>query len=156
MSVTAIIILILVGILLLLLEVFVLPGTNVAGVIGILFIIGAIVFSYRDLGTPVAHIILIVCLLLTGGSVFLGLRSNTWNRLALKSTIDSKMANMEPNEVAVGAKGISITRLNPMGRVLINDKSFEAKSSHRFIDQQEAIEVVKIEGNQIIVKLIET
>jgi membrane-bound ClpP family serine protease len=156
MSITAIILLILVGMLLLLLEVFVLPGTNVAGIIGILFIIGAIVYSYRDLGTPVAHFVLVACLLLTGGSIVLGLRSNTWNRLSLKSTIDSKMANMEPNEVAVGAKGITITRMNPMGRVLINDKSFEAKSSHKFIDQQVAIEVVKIEGNQIIVKLIET
>ncbi len=156
MSLTAIIILILVGMLLLLLEVFVLPGTNVAGIFGLLFIIGAIFYSYRDLGTPIAHFVLVGSLLLTSGSVLLGLRSNTWKRLSLKTTIDSKMANMEPNEVAVGEKGITITRMNPMGRILINNKSFEAKSSHRFIDQERPIEVVKIEGNQIIVKLIET
>ena len=48
MSLTAIIILIVVGLLLVLIEFFVLPGTNVAGIIGILLVVGAIFFSYRD------------------------------------------------------------------------------------------------------------
>ncbi|MCK9206778.1 MAG: NfeD family protein [Salinivirgaceae bacterium] len=155
MSLTAIIVLLLVGLILLLLEVFVLPGTNIAGVIGILFIVLAIFFGYRDLEKPIAHIILFAALALTVATVWLGLRSNTWNRLSLHSTISSKVMNVEPDELQVGARGESITRLNPMGRVLINNKSFEAKSGHLFIDPHTPIEIVKIEGNQIIVKPID-
>ncbi len=155
MSLTAIIVLLLVGIILLLLEVFVLPGTNIAGVIGILFIVLAIFFGYKDLGTPVAHVILSAALILTIGTVWLGLRSDTWNRLSLHSTIDSKVMNLEPDELQVGAKGESITRLNPMGKVIINNKSYEAKSGHLFIDPHTPVEIIKIEGNQIIVKPID-
>ena len=102
-----------------------------------------------------AHIILFTALALTVATVWLGLRSNTWNRLSLHSTISSKVMNVEPDELQVGARGESITRLNPMGRVLINNKSFEAKSGHLFIDPHTPIEIVKIEGNQIIVKPID-
>ncbi len=69
MSLTAVIILIIVGLLLVLVEFFILPGTNVAGIIGIILIIGAVYFSYRDLGTPLAHYILAGSILLMVGSV---------------------------------------------------------------------------------------
>lgn len=155
MSVTAILILLLVGLVLLLLEVFILPGMNVAGIIGILFMVLAIFFGYKDLGTPAAHLILITALALTIGTVWLGLRSNTWQRLSLKTTIDSKVMNVEPEELQQGLRGETITRLNPMGKILINNKTYEAKSGHLFIDPHTPIEIVKIEGNQIIVKPIE-
>jgi membrane-bound ClpP family serine protease len=155
MSLSAVIILILVGLLLVLVEFFVLPGTNVAGIIGLVLIVGALFFSYRDLGTPTAHYVLAVSLLLMAGSVGLALRSNTWDKLSLKSTIQGKVISIEENEVQVGDKGIAITRLNPMGKVMVNNKTFEGKSGHHFIDQKTPIEVVKVSGNQLIVKPIE-
>jgi membrane-bound ClpP family serine protease len=155
MSLTAVIILIIVGLLLVLVEFFILPGTNIAGIIGIILIIGAVYFSYRDLGTPIAHYILAGSVLLMAGSIFGALRSNTWSKLSLTSTIDGKMVNVEPNQVAPGDKGITLTRLNPMGKVMINSVVFEGSSRHHFIDQNTPIEVIKVSGNQIIVKPIE-
>jgi len=93
--------------------------------------------------------------MLMGISVGLALRSNTWNKLSLKTTIDGKVIAVEQSDVSPGDKGISITRLNPMGKVLFNDKVFEGKSGHHFIDQNTPIELVKIERNQLIVKRIE-
>ena len=155
MSLTAVIILIIVGLLLVLVEFFILPGTNVAGIIGIILIIGAVYFSYRDLGTPLAHYILAGSVLLMVGSVVGALRSSTWSKLSLTSTIDGKMVNVEPDQVMPGDKGVTLTRLNPMGKIMVNNLVFEGKSGHYFIDQNKPIEVVKVSGNQIVVKPIE-
>jgi membrane-bound ClpP family serine protease len=70
----------------------------------------------------------------------------------LKSTIDGKTNIINKERVKKGDQGITITRLAPMGRVLINDENVEAKSE-QFIDQNVEIEVEKILDNKIIVKL---
>lgn len=152
MSLTAVILLIIVGLLLVLVEFFVLPGTNVAGIIGILLIIGGIFFSYRDLGTPTAHYVLLVSVLLMAGSIAGALRSNTWNKLSLHTSIDGKMVTVDENAVKPGDQGTTVTRLNPIGKVMINDTMYEAKSGHQYIDPHTPVEVVKLNGNQLIVK----
>ena len=155
MSLTAVIILIAIGLLLILIEFLVLPGTNISGIIGILLIIGGIYFAYKDIGVPIANYVLVGSLLVMIGSLILALRSNTWNRVSLNTSIDSKVENTETQFVQPGDKGMAVTRLAPIGTVVVNDKSFEGKSGHKFIDPNTPIEVITVNGNQLIVKPIE-
>lgn len=155
MTLTAILILIFLGVILILIEFLVLPGTNIAGVIGLLLIIGSIFFSYRDIGTPTAHFILGGAFLFLVASITFAIRSNTWKKMSLKTSIDGKVENIEKDTVAIGDKGITISRLAPIGKAMVNNIVFEAKSNHKFLDQNTPIEVINIVGNQIIIKPLE-
>jgi membrane-bound ClpP family serine protease len=155
MTLTAVVILILIGVLLMLIEFLVLPGTNIAGIVGIVLIVGGIYFSYKDVGVPQAHFVLVGTFILVVGSIVLALRSDTWSKLSLKTSINSKVENIEPNSVKPGDVGKTISRLAPVGKVLVNNEVCEAKSGHQFLDPNVPVIVVKVKGNQIVVKPIE-
>ena len=55
-------------------------------------------------------------------------------------------------EVALGTLGVTISRLAPMGKVSINGKTYEAKSTDVFIDQKQYVEVVGYDNFTLIVK----
>ena len=59
MSLTLIIILIVAGLLFLLLEVMVIPGTTVVGVAGFALIAFSVWESYHTFGTPIGHFVLL-------------------------------------------------------------------------------------------------
>ncbi len=151
MSLTGIIIILLIALLLIFLEIFVLPGINVAGILGLLLMIAGIYLGYRQIGAPTAHYILATTLILGTLIMFFGLRSSTWRKVALDTAIESKVADDVSENVKVGDRGTALTRLGPIGTVLINGKTFEAKSAN-IIDAKTEIEVTEIDGNEIIVK----
>ncbi len=151
MSLTGIIIILLIALLLIFLEIFVLPGINVAGILGLLLMIAGIYLGYRQIGAPTAHYILATTLILGTLIMFFGLRSSTWRKVALDTAIDSKVAGDVSENVKVGDRGTALTRLGPIGTVLINGKTFEAKSAN-ITDAKTEIEVTEIDGNEIIVK----
>lgn len=155
MGLTAIILLISIGLLLILIEFLVLPGTNVSGILGIVMVVAGIVFAYKDLGTPTAHYILTFGLILITASMIFILRSKTWQRISLNTNIEGKVENIKANEVNIGDKGKAVTRLAPIGTVLINNNTYEGKSGHSFIDPNTPIMVTKISGNQLLVKTID-
>lgn len=154
MSIGVIIFLILLGILLFLLEFLVVPGITVAGIGGAISILMGIVLGFYFHGPRTGLIVLFSTLLVMIITVVLMLRSGTWKKLMLNKSIDSKVDNVHKNEglVKVGDKGITITRLNPMGKVKVNREYYEAKSLDRLIDQKTDIEVIKVESNKLIVK----
>jgi len=49
---------------------------------------------------------------------------------------------------------VTVTRLVPGGKVLVNGEYFEAKSVDILIDPRQEIEVIRIEDNKVIVKPI--
>jgi len=153
MILTAVIILIALGILLILLEFLVIPGTTIAGIGGLLFMAGGIYVSYTYLGSTAGHYTLLGTLLFVIISVYYVLKSKTWKKMMLKTSIDSKVDSVDEEVVKAGDTGITVTRLNPVGKVRINDIYFEAKSLDKFIDHDAEVEVVKILKTQIIVKL---
>ena len=151
MSLTGIIILLLIALLLIFLEIFVLPGINVAGILGLLMMIAGIYLSYTQIGTPTAHYVLAATLFLGTLILLFGLRSSTWRKVSLDTSIDSKVNDDVSLNVKVGDHGTTTTRLGPIGTVLINGKTFEAKSAN-ITDAKTEIEVVEFDGNEIIVK----
>ena len=128
-----ILILALFGIGLIILEVFFIPGFGFAGIGGILFMGGAVWFSYEQLGTMIGNITLLSSIIFLIISFYFFVKSKMLNRIALKKEIKSKSPNLIENCVNIGDEGISISRINPMGTVLINNQNFEAKSEEVII-----------------------
>jgi membrane-bound ClpP family serine protease len=152
MSLTAIIFLIILGVILFYVEFLIIPGVTIAGIAGIICVIVGVFFGYKEYGSPVGHYILFSTAVISGVSVFFMLRSNTWKKIGLNTEINGKVSESLENEISVGAIAETVTRLNPYGKILLADKLYEAKSSSSFIDPKTKVEVKKVEGSQIIVK----
>jgi len=79
------------------------------------------------------------------------LKANTWKRFMLETNVDG-VANVITTDIKTGDKGITVARLNPIGKVLVGDEYYEAKTINNIIDPNVEIVIVKIEGNTLIVK----
>lgn len=152
MSVISIVLLIILGIFLLLVEFFILPGINVAGIGGAILIIGGIFMTYQLHGPVTGTYVLAGSLILTLIILYFALKSSTWKKLMLHTEIDGKVNTIEKNEIKPGDSGYALTRLAPIGRVQIKDIDAEGKSIAGFIDENTEVIVVKMTGSQIIVK----
>ena len=145
--------LLIIGVILFLVEIFLVPGISVAGAGGLVAIIGAIIYAYVKIGLWAGHFTLVAAVLLIIISLFITFRTNTIDRVSLKAEIDSKVNTIQELNVSVGDRGITISRLAPMGKVEVNGNILEAKSEDGLIDEQQPIKVVKVLPNNVIVKL---
>lgn len=153
MSITFIILLILIGLFLLIVEIIAIPGTTVVGVFGTLIIIFAIWESFDVYGTKAGYITLISTFIAMAISLYYSFKSKTWKKLMLNTNIESKVNELDTNAVKEGDAGISISRLAPSGKALINGEFYEVHTNSDFIDQNQEIIIIKIDYNKIIVKL---
>ncbi len=144
--------LIFVGVTFLLLEILVVPGTTVTGLFGLGLVVAGVVVAFNNYGANVGVLTLIGALVLSVISIALALKSNTWKKAMLGSEIDSRVNVVEAGRVVVGDEGVSITRLNPMGKAQIGDDYFEVSSKDNLIAENTPLVVVKVDGNKIIVK----
>jgi membrane-bound ClpP family serine protease len=152
---TAVIILILLGIFLFLVEFLLLPGITVALVGAVVMTISGVYLAFIRFGTNVGVLVLLFTLIASLIIFAFSLRAKTWKRAMLNTNIDSNVTDeMGYEHVHEGDKGETIGRLAPTGMIRINNHSFEAKSNAGFLDPRTAIEIVKINGSQIIVKPI--
>jgi membrane-bound ClpP family serine protease len=152
MSLTLIIILIIAGLLFLLLEVLVIPGTTVVGIAGFALIIFSVWESYNVFGSPTGHFVLLGTIFFTILTIYLALKSKTWNRIMLKTEISGKVNEIDSTKVQAGDSGISVSRLTPGGKALIKDEYYEVHTNGEFIDQESEIVVTHLADNKIFVK----
>lgn len=149
----AIVFLIVFGLLLILLEFFVIPGVTIAGIGGFLLIALGVYLSYDFFGPTIGNFFLAGSLLAGVAMLVIVLRTNTWKRLGLKSMISSQVNENIQADFQVGDEGESLTRLAPIGKVKINDKVVEAKSISGFVDQHQPVTIVQVLPNMVIIKL---
>jgi membrane-bound ClpP family serine protease len=151
---TGIIFLIIIGLVLLLVEFLLIPGITVAGIGGFAFMISGIIWAYVGYGTTTGHITLIITIIASIVLITLSLRSKTWQRFTLATNMESNVeTNATTNLIKPGDTGTAISRLAPMGKARINNLIVEAKSTGDYINEKSEIEVIRIEGNNVIVKL---
>lgn len=147
-----IILLICLGVLFLVAELLLLPGISVGTILSLVCYGSAIYLAFDGYGTFTGSITIVVVLLLSLITTLVSLRAKTWQRLSLKQEIDSSSMQLPDKEISIGAHGISVSRLSPMGKIEIGGKLYEAKSADIFIDQKQPVEVVGFENFSVIVK----
>jgi membrane-bound ClpP family serine protease len=151
MSWILIAILIIVGLIFLILEVLVIPGTTLAALVGFGLITAGIWQAYAVHGSFWGSITLGSTLVLTVLLLYFSLKSRTWKRMELKTSIDGRVNVLDENSVATGDTGITISRLAPSGNATIRGNRFEVHTFGEFIDPGTEIRVVNITDNKIFV-----
>ncbi len=143
---------VLLGIIFLLAEIFLLPGITISGIAGFIFLVGGIAYAYMYIGTTAGNLTLIISALLIMGSFIYFIKSKSLRRISLKTNIDSKVDNSDLKKINIGDEGITQSRLNPIGKVFINDLTVEAKSiDGQMIDEDTVVVVNKVDWSNILV-----
>ena len=151
MDIVIVIVLCTIGILLILAEIFLIPGLTFTAVAGAAFSLGGVYYAFRYIGTTAGVITLILTLTFIGIAFIYLVKSKALDRIALKTDISSTVASKELPEISEGDTGITISRLNPIGKVRVNNITMEAKTLSGFIDENTAITVTRILPTQLIV-----
>ena len=144
--------LILVGLVLIFAEILLIPGVGIAGILGLLSLGGSCWYAFAEMGTMVGSIVTGVVVVLIVAMTVWVLRAKTWKRLALETNIDSKAVS-SGSILSVGDRGVTVTRLAPMGMVRFGDDSVEVKALEGMIDPGVPVEIVMIEDNRIFVRI---
>lgn len=153
-EITIIVFLMLVAIVLILLEIFLLPGITIAGVGGFLFAAAGVIYAY-NVGEMAGHITLFLSLVAFAVAFVWLLRSRSFHRVALKADVDSKLTSCRDLSILPGDEGITLSRLAPIGKARIMGVTVEAKSMDELIDENTPIKVVRVDSYNILVKKIE-
>lgn len=143
--------LILLGLILIFAEILLIPGVGIAGVLGLISIGGSCFYAFNEFGAMTGWTVTGINVLLIILLAVYVLRAKTWKRLSLETNIDSK-AVCSDCEVSSGDRGVTMTRLAPMGMVRFGDKSIEAKALEGMLDSGVEVEVVMVENERIYVK----
>ena len=80
------------------------------------------------------------------------LRSRSFNKIALKTDIDSKLTSSRDLGIEPGDEGITLSRLAPIGKARIKGINVEAKSQDELIDENTPIVVIRVDSYNVIVR----
>ncbi len=166
------IIVFLLGLVLIILEIFVIPGFGIAGVAGIAMVIVGLVLSllynvaldfslvtYEALLEAVFVVIVAVfgALILTFVAIRHVFYSSKYG-LSLFNEMKSKdgFTPMEKNlKHLVGKEGVAATILRPSGSIRINDVKYDAMCQYSFIEKDKEVVVVDYINGQLVVNIKE-
>lgn len=164
------IIIFIVGVILIAIEVFVLPGFGVAGITGIALVVAGLAlgmvdtqsfelgyFPFREL-TVAFFIVIIASFVSLSLSFWISRKlftSTTFGQLALTSTQESSegyTSALESYSQMLGMEGVAKTVLRPSGKILINDETYDATAESGFIEKGEPVKVVDYINSQLFVR----
>lgn len=164
------ILLFVVGIGLIILELFVIPGFGVAGISGIVLLITGLVlallendfFNFKPVAVDAvgsALLTVTIGLLLGFGLVvYLSSKIGTkglFRKVALQTTLDKAdgyvAVSMEEKNL-IGKSGIARTVLRPSGKVEVDGSVYDAVSEQSFIEKGTPVKVVRYESGHIYVE----
>ena len=149
--------LILVGLGFILLEVYLVPGFNVVGILGLLVIVFGVGYAYTELGTVGGALFTVGAIGLVVGTFFTLWRSGAWDRFILATSLrrDDTLIARESEDRArfLGHVGTAITPLRPTGIVEIEEDRIEVMTEGEFIAAGSKVRVVAINRRRYFVRL---
>jgi len=160
------------GVVLIIVEIFAIPGFGVAGVAGIIAMVTGLTLSLVDnvvfedpqfTGEGLGLLMRALSLVLV--AILLGLILSLWasrkllttsaiSRLSLKSEQKKEEGYIgveTEQQLLVGETGLAHTVLRPSGKVKIGEKIYDAKSEYGFIEKGVHVRVIRYETGQVYV-----
>jgi membrane-bound serine protease (ClpP class) len=154
----------LIGVLLLVVEVFVTPGFGVIGALGVGSVLAGLVLSLLGPGASVDALVGVISrvlgsLLLAAISALLLLRvlprTAVGRRLVLEAGMTAEEGYVSPPEAdreLLGLAGVASSPLHPAGVASIAGRRIDVISEGEYIDAGEPITVIRVDGNRVVVK----
>jgi membrane-bound serine protease (ClpP class) len=164
------IIIFIIGLILLAVELFVIPGFGVAGILGIVFIVAGLALSLVDnvgfefspaaLGkliralftVIIASFVSIVASIYFSRKLFGSTRFGELALTAVQEKNDGFTSAIDAYTAMIGQEGVAKTVLRPAGKILIDGETYDATAESGFIEKDEKIRVIRYVNTQLFVR----
>ena len=154
-----------VGLALILLEVFVIPGFGIAGILGLILMLASVFYTFfqstDDVSTAMFWLsisIILTSVLAILATIFLP-KSAPFQHFALSTVMSTEQgyhsAGSQDFESFLGKTGVALTPLRPAGTARIDNKRLDVITVGDFIAQNTPVKVLEVEGSKILVETIE-
>jgi membrane-bound serine protease (ClpP class) len=153
-----------IGLTLLAIELFVLPGFGFAGILGIAALVGALGLSLVGAGATWEAVVLAVGRVTVTLLVAIGLalvllrflpRLPGGRRLVLETALEAEAGYATQDERErkwLGKRGTAASVLHPAGIADIEGERVDVVSAGEFIEAGQPLEVIRVDGNRIVVR----
>ncbi len=166
------ILLFIVGVVLLVVEIFLIPGFGVTGILGIILMLTGLVLSRQGFVLPkfswqweiLKNNIIVVGGSIVGSILILGIlvpllpRFGPFNRLILateqrkESGFVAKPSSVKGN--LIGRVGVAVTTLRPVGKASFGEEILEVQAEAEFIERGSRVEIIDATENKIVVRRV--
>ncbi len=158
----------LIGLILIALEVFVIPGFGVAGILGIILVAGGLVmslldntnFDFQGVSTKQMNesVLTVVAGLVLGFVLMIWIsnrigRKGMFRHVALQTDLEDAAAAPDLRDL-IGQQGVTTTILRPSGKVEIDGEVYDGISEIGFIEKGKRVVVVRYENAQVYVETL--
>ena len=148
------------GLLLLLAEIFFIPGFGLAGISGIAAILASIFLTFGNIVQATYSILIALSISVIG--FFLLIKyipsTRTWRKFVLSTEQKKELGyTVETKDLKrlTGKKGIAITPLRPSGIAEVDGKKLNVLTRGEYINSNTKIKILSVEGNKIVVEAID-
>jgi membrane-bound serine protease (ClpP class) len=155
------------GLLLLIAEVFVIPGFGIAGALGIVALLWGLGLSligagatWTVMGSALGQVTaaLLIAVLLAFAMLRMAPRLPFGRDLVLETGLSAEggyASAPETNRRRLGQRGIADSTLRPAGIARFDHERVDVVTEGEFIEPGAAVEVIRIDGNRIVVRSVE-
>jgi len=155
------------GVVLILLEIFVIPGFGIAGISGIVLVFVSLFLSlvgsdpfidYEMISTAIIQ--LSISLVAALGLIFILARflpkTTVFNKFILSDSeqSDKGFSSHHKTSELIGAEGVALTTLRPSGTAEINGKRVDVVTDSEYVEKGKKIKVLAVEGIRVVVREI--
>jgi membrane-bound ClpP family serine protease len=147
----------LVGVALLVLEVFV-PGFGLPGISGLILLSAGIVITWNTYGSVAGLAVTLIALALAGISISVSIKSAATGKLSKSALILNQVTQPvehEDTEELVGKEGVTATVLNPVGIAEFDGVRLNVVSEGSYMAKGAKVRIAQIDGAKIIVREIQ-
>jgi len=151
------------------LEVFIIPGFGIPGILGLIFTIGSltlVMVNNDGLNFDLIEASLLKNALITSligfiGALFLMIvlgasltKTSFFNRFALTKVQDTSTGYTSSfyNKSLIGSIGTVVSVMRPSGRIMIDDAMYDAYTRGEYLEKGEKIKVIAAEGTSLKVQ----
>ena len=154
-----------IGLGLIVIEVFVIPGFGIAGILGLMLMFGSVFFvffqSTDDLGVALFWLsisVILTSVLAILATIYLP-KSSPFEKIALSTVMSTDEGYHSAGTLDfhsfLGKTGVALTPLRPAGTARIENKRLDVVTVGDFIPQNTPIKVMDVEGSKIAVEAFE-
>lgn len=151
----AIIILLIIGILLIITELIFIPGTTIFGIGGLLLTAAGVIMAFVNFGSGPGFTVLGISFLVLLVLLLISFRSNTWDKLSLKSANTGRVNEEVKNNLWKGDQGITLSALRPGGKAEFNDITVEVSTLGQYLEAGTQVRIISIRDQRIFVEAVE-
>jgi len=156
-----------VGVVLLALELLVIPGFGIAGVAGLVALAAGFILATTGAGATAAALMLAATRVVFAliAAIVLGLLSLRFlgrlpvgRKLVLETGLDAQHGYQSAPDADrrwLGRRGVAMALLHPAGYALIDGQRVDVVSEGEPVDAGAAVEVVRVDGNRIVVRRVD-